>query len=297
MKRDRRVRSVGPWRIDRAPAKVNLGLRIVGRREDGYHLLDSLVVFADLADHVAIRPTDAPPGLRVRGPFAAALRADAAADNLAMRAARRFRDRFGGDRVDIALWKRLPVAAGIGGGTADAAAVLRLLASARGMALDDPQLAALALDLGADGPMCLAGRAARVGGIGERLDAAPAMPPLPAVLVNPGVPVSTPAVFNARRGPFSRPGVIDAAYTDPAAVARALSGFGNDLTRPAAAVAPVIDAALSDLAADAVFSGMSGSGATCFGLYSSHASAAAAARKLRATRPDWFVAATTLHAS
>lgn len=292
------LRLAGSWRFARAPAKVNLGLRATGRRDDGYHLLDSLVVFAGIGDHVALRP--AVDGaerttLALRGPFADALAGQPAADNLAVRAAERFRQAFGGPAVDIVLWKHLPVASGIGGGTADAAAILRLLADIAGVARDAPPLTALALALGADGPMCLAGRTARVSGVGETLGPAPAMPPLPAVLVNPGVPISTPDAFRARTGPFSDAADLADAYPDVAAVAAAVGAFGNDLTPAAIALAPVIGDVLEALvgSAGALVAGMSGSGATCFALYPDLAAARRAALTL--ARPDWWVQATTLN--
>jgi len=293
------VRRVGPWRLTRAPAKVNLGLRVIGRRTDGYHLLDSLVAFAGLADHLAVRPASGAPSLCIRGPFGAPLAATAAEENLAWRAAEGFRRAFGGPAVDVLLWKRLPTAAGIGGGTADAAAVLRLLADMAGVATDDPALVQAALDLGADGPMCLAGRTARIGGVGERIEAAPRLPRLPVVLVNPGVPVATPAVFRRREGPFSDNGDLGEGYSNPQALAGALKAFGNDLLAPALALEPVIGEALSALteSANCLFAGMSGSGATCFGLFPNDVAARAAANGLAVLAPRWWIAATELNAS
>jgi len=291
-------RVAGSWRFARAPAKVNLGLRVTGRRDDGYHLLDSLVVFAGIGDHVALRPVaDGTAGttLSLRGPFAGALADQPLATNLAVRAAERFREAFGGPAVEIVLWKHLPVASGVGGGTADAAAVLRLLAALAGVARDAPALTSLALSLGADGPMCLAGRSARVSGVGETLMPAPAMPPLPAVLVNPGVPISTPAAFRGRKGPFSNPAGLVGPYPDVRSVATAVLSFGNDLAPAAIALAPAVGDVLDALAAHAgaACSGMSGSGATCFALFPEPAAARRAARML--ARPGWWVRATTLN--
>ncbi len=290
-------RKVGPWRLTHAPAKINLGLRITGRRDDGYHLLDSLVVFADVGDHVAIRETAEAPAFALRGPFAQALAGAAASDNLVVAAAAAFRQTFGGPEVDIVLWKRLPVASGIGGGSADAAASLRLLADVRDIPLRHPKLLELAFRLGADTPMCLMGRTVRVGGVGERLAPAPALPPLPAVLVNAGAPVATPAVFRARTGPFSDPGSLAAAYADVDAVAQALRRFGNDLTAPALTLAPSIRPVLIALQASAgvAFAGMSGSGGTCFALYADMPAARAAARDVRARNPQWWAVATRLN--
>lgn len=285
------ARADSPWRLAHAPAKVNLGLRVVGRRDDGYHLLDSLIVFATVSDHVAIAPAEAD-AIFIRGPFAGGLAQDDPADNLALTAARRFRSAFGGGPVCIRLWKRLPVAAGIGGGSSDAAAVLRLLADERGLDRQDPDLIALALSLSADTPMCLNGRALRASGVGEILEAPPTMPTLPAVLVNPGVPVSTPSVFRARHGDFSARALLHGGYSDIRGVAAALEEFGNDLTTPAIVVAPIIGDVLTDLQAASLFAGMSGSGATCFGLYETDAAAHHAAAALRRTRPSWWVATT-----
>lgn len=283
-----RAAEAGPWRLTRAQAKINLGLRVVGRRADGYHLLDSLVAFADIGDHIALRPGRTTK-LQVSGPFGPALAGTATADNLVVQAAERFIGRFGGTAVDIRLWKRLPVASGIGGGSADAAAVLRLLAALAGMPEDDPDLAALALTLGADVPMCLGGAPARVGGIGETLGPAPHLPPLPAVLANCGAPVATPAVFQARRGKFSEPAALAKRYDTPAALAVDLRIFGNDLTAAATTVAPGIVCTLEALTPGALFAGMSGSGATCFALHPTAEAARLAAKALRRARPGWWV--------
>ncbi|MEQ9124570.1 MAG: 4-(cytidine 5'-diphospho)-2-C-methyl-D-erythritol kinase [Alphaproteobacteria bacterium] len=291
-------RPAGPWRFGRAPAKVNLGLRVTGRRGDGYHLLDSLAVFAGAGDCVAVRPVadgSTETTLSLRGPFAGALAGQPMGDNLAVRAAESFRQAFGGPAVDIVLWKHLPVASGIGGGTADAAAVIRLLADMARIAPHAPPLLALALALGADGPMCLAGRTARVSGVGEALGPAPAMPPLPAVLVNPGVPISTPDAFRGRTGPFSPIASLAEAYPDVRSVAAAVEAFGNDLTPAAAALAPAVADVLDALngSAGAACAGMSGSGATCFALFPDAAAARQAARTL--ARPGWWARATTLN--
>ena len=272
------------WRIGRAPAKVNLGLRVVGRRNDGYHLLDSLVAFADYGDHVAV--AEGPSTTEIIGPFATTLSDASPEHNLARRAVDLHRARFGGPEISVKLRKRLPVAAGIGGGSADGAAVLRLLGGPR------QTLAELALELGADGPMCLAGVSSRASGVGEALSPAPTMPPLPMVLINPGVPLSTPAVFKARLGDFSEPATLPERLENIPAVADAIRLFGNDLTAAAAQLAPEVSVVLNALEG-ALVAGMSGSGATCFGLYPDKASARAAARSLR--RPGWWVRAVTLN--
>ena len=187
-----------------APAKINLYFHVTGQRADGFHLLDSLVAFADIGDTVAVAPA---PDLRVsvHGPLAGQV--PPGPENLALRAARGLADVFDVRAgAAITLTKRLPAAAGIGGGSADAAATLRALAALWNVGSDDGALAGLAVRLGADVPVCLAGRASFVGGIGEALMAAPALPPAWLVLANPGATLATGAVFAARSGAFSRTG-------------------------------------------------------------------------------------------
>ncbi|HET9147591.1 MAG TPA: 4-(cytidine 5'-diphospho)-2-C-methyl-D-erythritol kinase, partial [Acetobacteraceae bacterium] len=178
----------------------------------------------------------------------------------------------------------LPVASGIGGGSADAAAALRLLGREWGVAPDP----SLALRLGADVPVCLASRPARMGGIGESLQPAPRLPRFGMVLANPGVPVATPAVFAARQGGFSPPATLPEAWEDARAMARDLAGLGNDLEAPAISLQPAIGAVLEALAGcpGCLLSRMSGSGATCFGLFATEAEAGVAAARLE--RPGWW---------
>jgi len=289
-----------------APAKVNLALHVTARRADGYHELDSLVAFADVGDVLTLRPA-ADFSLEVTGPFAAALAGVPAEDNLVLKAARCLVQAWPGrfSPVHMRLEKRLPVAAGIGGGSADAAAVLAGMIRLFGPPPDetfDDRLRALALELGADVPVCLQGRACRMEGIGERITPLPALPGLPAVLVNPGVPVSTPAVF-ARLG--LTPGkAAGSGLTDPLPPADAgiaqwlewLSTCRNDLEAPAKAEAPVIGACLEALAAlpGVRLVRMSGSGATCFALFDQADAAEAAARLLEGRHPDWWVTANRL---
>ena len=277
------------WRFERAPAKVNLGLRVTGKRDDGYHLLDSLVVFANIGDVMALRPSDAKESrLCVRGPFASAL-SDELADNLVLQATEAFRSAFGGPTIDIILWKHLPVAAGIGGGSADAAAVLRLLQ--RGKNIYKPALMDLALSLGADMPMCLANAPARIGGIGEELAFLDGIPSVHAVLCNPGVPCSTPAVFRARAGGFSARAELPDGPLDSVALSTITKMFGNDLTAPAIQCAPKIGDCLHALAHtdDVLTHAMSGSGATCFALFETKLAARKAAKTLANAHPDWWV--------
>ena len=200
-----------------APAKLNLYLHVTGRRADGYHELDSLVTFTALADTLEIAPADAL-SLAVSGPFAEAL---GTGDNLATRAAAALAERLGRPAdVRIALQKRIPVAAGLGGGSADAAAVLRGLARLWGLgAAHASDLQDVALGLGADVPVCLDARAAYMAGVGEALSAPPPLPPCGVLLVNPGVPVPTGAIFAARQGPFSVAQRLQESPTDAAALA------------------------------------------------------------------------------
>lgn len=283
-----------------APAKINLYLHVLGRRADGYHRLDSLVMFADVADTVTVAPGGS---LRfsVDGPFAAPLAAEPADANLVVRAAKALAEAVGRPAdVDLTLTKRLPVASGIGGGSADAAACLRALARLWEVAPDDARLLAVAARLGADVPVCLKGQAAFFGGIGDVLDPAPALPDCPAVLVNPGVPLSTPAVFRARQGGvFSAPGRFTGAPADPAALAALLGERRNDLTEAAISLAPVVADALAALAGTAGcrLARLSGSGATCFGLFATADDAARAARALADGHADWWVRACRLRSA
>ena len=262
-----------------APAKVNLFLHVTGRRADGYHLLDSLAVFPAVGDMVTAAPA-AGLSLRIGGRFGDTLRA--APDNLVLRAARLLRPDAG---AELTLTKNLPVASGIGGGSADAAAALRLLAKLWQVA---PPLHPLALRLGADVPVCLARAPARMGGIGEVLATAPVLPPFGIVLVNPDVPVATAAVFAARPSGFTPPARLPARWPDAAAMARDLAALTNDLEAPALALQPAIGAALAALRAlpGVLLARMSGSGATCYGLFATPEAAAAAAATIR--EPGWW---------
>jgi 4-diphosphocytidyl-2-C-methyl-D-erythritol kinase len=266
-----------------ARAKVNLFLHVLGRRADGYHLLDSLAVFPAVGDVLAAEyaPTLS---LHLTGPFGAMLATEG--DNLVLRAARALADTAGiVPAARLTLDKRLPVASGIGGGSADAAAALRLLARLWGMA---PDLVALAAGLGADVPVCIASRPARMRGVGEDLAAAPALPAAGIVLVNPGGAVATALVFRARQGAYGTAAVLPAAWPDAAAMARDLAGLRNDLQPAAVALHPPIGLVLDALAADpgCLLARMSGSGATCFGLYADPAAAVRAASAL--ARPGWW---------
>ncbi len=262
-----------------APAKVNLYLHVTGKRADGYHLLDSLAVFPAVGDVLRALPAEAL-SLTVTGPFAGTLQAEPG--NLVLRAARAL-DAYGVAALE--LEKNLPIASGIGGGSADAAAALRLLAGLWGL---KPDLQALALSLGADVPVCLAAAPARMGGIGEVLSPAPALPPFGILLVNPGVAVPTPAVFKARQGGFSPPAALPAAWPDATLMARDLARCTNDLEAPAISIQPVIGEVLAHLGRlpGALLAPMSGSGATCFALFGSADEAAAAIQAI--SRPGWW---------
>lgn len=280
-----------------APAKINLYLHVTGRRADGYHELDSLVVFADVGDRLEAAPAG-DLTLEITGARADGL--DAGPDNLVLRAAHALRARLGNvGGARLQLEKNLPVASGIGGGSADAAAAIKLLARLWGADPGRQDLSGMALDLGADVPVCLFGQAAYLSGIGEKLEPAAGMPSFAAVLANPGVQVSTPAVFKAREGEFSGPGRIDVTPADRAGWLAALGRRRNDLEAPARALAPAIGGVLDALeaAAGCRLARMSGSGATCFGLFETATEADAAAEMLRRAQPDWWVVATTLRGS
>ncbi len=269
-----------------APAKVNLFLHVTGRRADGYHLVDSLAVFAGIGDTLRAEPADALT-LALDGPFGGVLAAEP--DNLVLRAARALAAETGvAAGARLTLTKALPVASGIGGGSADAAAALRVLCRLWAVSPQEATLHRLATRLGADVPVCLASRPARMGGIGDVLAPAPAMPPCGLLLVNPGVAVATPDVFRARTGGFSAPAVLPAAWADAADMARTLAGLGNDLQAPAVSLQGVIAEVLAAIAAldGCLLSRMSGSGATCLGLFAS-ADAAARAGAALGGRPWW----------
>lgn len=275
-----------------APAKLNLYLHVLGRRDDGYHLLDSLVAFADIADVVTARPAETL-SLEITGPFAAVLHGDPA-ENLVWSAATALATRAGIEaKAALTLEKNLPVASGIGGGSSDAAAALKALGELWGLDLGERKFQGLAESLGADVPVCLFGETAWLGGIGERVVPAPPLPPCAVVLVNPGVSLATPAVFKARTGAFSESARFEAAPADAAALARLLEARRNDLTPAAVGLAPDIAAALRALAAEtgALIARMSGSGATCFALLADAAAAERVAGRLRRAHPHWWVAA------
>jgi 4-diphosphocytidyl-2-C-methyl-D-erythritol kinase len=276
-----------------APAKINLALHVVGRRTDGYHELETLAVFTQYGDRLTVED-----GLRdhfsIHGPYANGLPTDDG--NLVVRAREALRRICGGADmapVSIRLEKNLPVASGIGGGSSDAAAVLRALA--RHWHLTDSQtLAAVAPGLGADVPMCLAARPLLARGAGERIEPVSGLPQLAMVLVNPGVEVSTPQVFSALASRENAP--LPSLPTTPGlgGLLGWLAASRNDLEAAALSIAPAIAESLAALrASGAAFARMSGSGATCFGIYGSRQAAELAAEAIIRGRRDWFVAATS----
>jgi 4-diphosphocytidyl-2-C-methyl-D-erythritol kinase len=285
-------------------AKVNLTLRVVGRRTDGYHDIESVVAFADCADHLTLTP-GSELDLRTSGPLAEAC--GATSDNLVIKAAHLLRERVPDLKVgSFTLEKVLPVAAGIGGGSADAAAALRLLARLNGLAFDDPRIIAVAQLTGADVPVCVASRACVMTGVGENLQPLN-LPKMPSVMVNPCIPVATKDVFRAlglRNGELlvGATDVLlqDRSWPEPdASVAEWIEAFvevGNDLEAPALRIQPVIGEVLSALrgAKGAKLARMSGSGATCFAIFADDADAQAAAEKIRRDHPVWWVHAGTL---
>jgi len=284
-----------------APAKINLYLHVVGRRADGYHLLDSLIAFADIGDWVKAAPAETL-SLAVGGPEAGVI-ATLGEDNLVLRAARLFASevratRKGAAPLGAALYldKHLPAASGIGGGSSDAAATLRALDRIWDRPLDPAALAALSLKLGADAPACLAARPVWVSGIGEQLKPAAGLPPAGIVLANPRLTLPTPQVFAARRGAFSALGRFDPMPPNAAALAAVLAELRNDLTEAALGLLPDIAPVLERLARlpGALLARMSGSGATCFALFGDRAAALAAGAQLARAEPAWWTEAGAL---
>lgn len=285
--------------VERAPAKINLTLHITGRRDDGYHELESLVAFTRGGDTLTLDPAGAL-SIAVAGPTAAA--AGSTDDNLVLRAARALAERVDGLRLGgFCLVKRLPVAAGIGGGSSDAAAALRLLARLNGLHPDDPRLHAAAAATGADIPVCLGATARMMTGIGATLGAPVRLPPLPALVVNPGVPLETRAVF-ARMG--LRPGTTTGGNAHPRIAAgqgadevfAALGRGRNDMEDAACVLAPIVGDVLAVLGAapGCRLARMSGSGATCFALFADCRAAGRAGRAIRRAHPGWWVKAAML---
>jgi 4-diphosphocytidyl-2-C-methyl-D-erythritol kinase len=277
-----------------APAKVNLFLHVGPPAPDGYHPLCSLMTFADVGDRLTVQDGSALE-LKVRGAFADG--APAGPDNLVLRAAQALIARAGGPvpPAQLLLDKELPVAAGLGGGSSDAGAALRLLREALRLDIDDPALEAVAASLGADGAACLWARPVIAEGRGEALSPAPSLPVLDAVLVNPRTPVSTPAVYrqldaSGRFGDIARP-AMPQTFENAVEAAAWLAAQRNDLEAPAIAVAPVVGAVLETLAGEpeTLLARVSGSGGTCFALCAGDIEAEGLAERIEAMAPDWWV--------
>jgi len=268
-----------------APAKVNLSLHVTGQRGDGYHLLDSLVVFVDIGDRLTFEPSNSL-SIEVSGTRAKGVPTDSS--NLILKAARLF---DGSRGAKIALDKQLPAAAGIGGGSSDAAAALRGLARLWGVECPEDPLA-----LGADVPVCLRARSTWMRGIGEDLSDVPTLPETWLVLTNPGVAIETPSVFerltNKNQAPMSDLPKVGSAQE----LADWLGETRNDLQQPAIEIAPVVGLAIDLMAKQSgcLIARMSGSGATCWGMFGSKHEADAAAANLQAMRPDWWSVATKI---
>lgn len=297
-------RSGGPAAVtEAARAKVNLALHVTGRRADGFHTLDTLVAFPPIGDTIRVdggSGDDRTPPLAVDGPFAAAV--PTGPDNLVLAAAARLAEAArgaAGSGVRIRLTKALPVAAGIGGGSADAAATLRALDQLWYLRLGPDRLAAIGRPLGADVAMCVHGRPLRATGIGDVIERFVTLPPAGIVLVNPGVPVPTPAVFRALERPDNPPlPPLPDRFADVAALAGWLAAGRNDLEAAARTVAPAIGDVLAALGHDreVLLPRLSGSGATVFALAADVAAADRIAARLAAAEPRWWIAAAPLDA-
>jgi 4-diphosphocytidyl-2-C-methyl-D-erythritol kinase len=283
--------------LELAHAKINLALHVTGRRSDGYHAISSLVVFADCADTIAVAPAGS--GLTAEGPLAGELtRTTDPDDNLVMRAASRLAAGLPAapPPTRFVLTKCLPVAAGIGGGSADAAATLRLLDRYWRLDLGIARLAEIGVGIGADVPMCLTGRPLLAEGIGEKITLLEGIPALPIVLAHPAIPMPTRAVFG-RLAPQARAPIppLPARFASLADFTGWLGAQRNDLSAPAAAENPLAGAVVEALAAqpDCMLARMSGSGASAFGIFPDAAAASRAAEAIRAGQPGWWATAAT----
>jgi 4-diphosphocytidyl-2-C-methyl-D-erythritol kinase len=272
-----------------APAKINLFLHVGTRRSDGYHELESLVVFTDVGDELVVEPAESF-SLALDGPFGARLANEP--DNLIAKAARALGARAGrSPDVKITLIKNLPVASGIGGGSADAAAALRGLVQFWGLNIPHDHLHGIAEALGSDVPACLASETLWMTGRGEGIEPVPDFPSVPLVLVNPGIGVSTAQIFANLK---SRTGTGSAAKPKAGLSILALADYcksnRNDLEKPAREIAPAIDEVLEAISrSGALYARMSGSGATCFGLFADDKIAEEAAAKIVNDHPHWWV--------
>ena len=284
---------MGATLLEKAPAKINLTLRVRGRRDDGYHELESLVAFADVADTLTLE-SDGRDMLEINGPFAA--NCGAVFDNLVLKAVAAARAHVGAAKAGrFLLEKNIPVAAGLGGGSADAAAALRLIAGTNKIALNDPRLMSAARAVGADVPVCLESRARIMRGVGELLSEPIDLPALAAVLVNPRVPLSTRDVFGKFADARNGSDLADVP-SGIGSLIEFLKLHGNDLTPAACACSPVVGEVLKALSTlqGAMLVRMSGSGPTCFALFATQSEAATAERTLGRERSNWWVRAATI---
>jgi len=289
-----------PEIVEQAPAKINLYLHVNHRRDDGYHDLESLVVFTEFGDWVRLSPAPALNVLRT-GPFATLL-PENPEDDLCMHAARQMAERFGRDTsFRVSLEKSIPVAAGVGGGSADAAAVLRALARLWSIDVNNPEVIDIAAGLGADVLVCLAAKAAVIRGIGDVVEPVSDVAQLNLLLVNPNQPLSTASVFRAWAQESGTVSLHDQTAAAPAwpGYPEGLTQARNDLTAPAVGLCPVIGEVLSDLAGlpDCRLARMSGSGPTCFAVFETAVACNQAARALGQRQPNWWVCATTTRSS
>ncbi len=282
--------------VERAPAKINLYLHVTGKREDGYHLLDSLVVFASdgagAADKITLSHWDGY-RLSVVGPHAAALKQESQDRNLVTKALRSLSSKLGqAPHYDVQLYKNLPIASGIGGGSADAAAALRAVARLWNIPVECDLVARAALETGADVLACLYNKPCYFGGIGDVINGVAGLPRCFMLLVNPNVPLSTPHVFKERVGSFSHPARFSQMPDSAKELAALLSERRNDLQEPATLLCGVIADVLAALNAqpNCLLARLSGSGATCFGLFAHGEGAEAAANAIRGMGRDWWVA-------
>lgn len=277
-----------------APAKINLYLHVIGQREDGYHLIDSLIVFTKLCDTLIVEQSNTL-SLKIDGPFSSSLLGKLKGDNLIMRAAHALADATGlRAGASLSLIKRLPIAAGLGGGSADAAATLNSLIKLWNVDLRRIDLTEIALSLGTDVPACIAARPTFVGGVGEQLDGGPNLPRAGLLLVNPREPLSTEDVFAAFSRPYSNKARFTAEPGDTTELSNLLVQRRNDLTDDVLRLCPVVGEILETLNATpgCHLARMTGSGATCFGLFENHNAAAKAAETLEGHK--WWVMPTDI---
>ena len=278
-----------------APAKINLYLHITAKRDDNYHLIESLIVFANYGDKITVTPSEKFE-LQINGQFAPYIKPNN--DNLVIKAAMLLAKASGIKPTgNIKLTKNLPIASGIGGGSADAAAALLALRKLWDIPISNEDMSNLAIELGADVAICLHGTASIVTGIGEKINPAPILPKFWLVLVNPNLLVSTAEVFAAYKDKFSTPQPMNTQPKDLEELISLLSNRGNDLTGASISIAPVIKEVIEVLEAtpNTVLSRLSGSGATCFAIFRTKSDAEAAARKLARKYPKWWVRATSLY--